>query len=201
MSYWIPTFTGKLIDVRNPDPALIDPVDIAVSLARKPRWNGHTQQALTVAEHSLSGSYDFPDPRQAFQFLLHDAQEAYVGDVSRPLKLLLGDVWRTIEDRFTQAVALRFGLDAARGWEQVSVIDDVLLARERRDLIHPSAAHDARWAWHRASDAVPCVAPQKPRLVIRAFLERFEELSGERVDWSLLPPPRSLWRRFLPPGR
>jgi hypothetical protein len=195
MSFWIPTFTGKLIDIRDPDPKLIDPIDIAVSLARKPRWNGHTQQAITVAEHSLAGSYEFAGRREAFKFLLHDAQEAYLGDVSRPVKLLLGKVWDELEAMFAQTVALRFGLDATAGWEHVGEVDDALLARERRDQVHPAAANDPRWEWHREPDSTACVLPQKPYFVIRAFLERFEELSGERIDWSLLPMRRATWRR------
>ncbi len=192
MSFWIPTFTGKLIDLRDPDAHSIDPIDIAVSLARKPRWNGHTELAYTVAEHSLAASH-LVSADNALAALLHDAAEAYLGDVSRPLKLLLGDVWRETEERFERAVARRFNL--AYPWDQeVSLYDDALLAQERRELIHRQASNDPRWPWVVSPFRADSLLPTKPWFAMVAFLERYAELSRDEVEFRRLPLRRKQWR-------
>lgn len=96
------TVTGKFVDLINPDPADICIEDIAWSLSRLARFNGHTIQALpyTVAQHSIVVAEEAArlmklyNPkvteaelsRIALLGLLHDASEAYTGDVAGPLK-------------------------------------------------------------------------------------------------------------------
>jgi hypothetical protein len=80
--------SGKAFYVTDPKPEDIDILDIAHSLSMQCRYNGHTKGFYSVAEHSVLVANLVP-PRLRLQALLHDASEAYVGDVIRPIKRLL----------------------------------------------------------------------------------------------------------------
>ena len=86
------TVTGKLIDVNNPDPASIDIEDIAWGLSRMPRFCGHTIAAVppSVAQHCIFVSdmilHHTNNREAALVGLLHDASEAYIGDIPSPVK-------------------------------------------------------------------------------------------------------------------
>ena len=70
-----------------PNPKNIYLEDIATSLAHQGRFCGHTKRFYSIAQHSVLVSHHCDYPREG---LMHDGTETYVGDVSRPLKLLLG---------------------------------------------------------------------------------------------------------------
>lgn len=99
--------SGRYFDLTNPDSALVSIDDIAPALARLCRFTGHGA-FYSVAEHSVRVSYLVP-PEFALWGLMHDAAEAYLGDVSAPLKSLLPD-YRAIEDRIEPVVFGAFGL-------------------------------------------------------------------------------------------
>jgi 5'-deoxynucleotidase YfbR-like HD superfamily hydrolase len=85
-------------------------VDIAHALSMICRFTGHTEEHYSVAQHSLIMSEMLPQNLK-LQGLLHDAHEAYVGDVSAPLKRCAGmQAYRDIEDRAWKAVAIAFDL-------------------------------------------------------------------------------------------
>jgi len=85
---WISTYSGKKFCFEKIDPRVIDLNDICQSLAMIPRFNGHTIRHLSVAEHSLNVSTLLPVELK-LDGLLHDAAEAYIGDICRPFKALL----------------------------------------------------------------------------------------------------------------
>lgn len=117
---YIVTYTGRKIPLLEPHPDHIDARDIAHSLAYQCRFTGHTPRHYSVAEHSIRvawqirGKYANPTGwtplRVAKVALLHDAAEAYLGDVSTPLKSLLPEYQR-IENNWQHAVFVAFGLD------------------------------------------------------------------------------------------
>ena len=84
------TFTGRLFDPFNPDPALIDLRDIAHALGNICRFGGHSRRYYSVAEHSILVASLVPEPLR-LPALLHDAAEAYLGDIITPIKR-----WTTI---------------------------------------------------------------------------------------------------------
>lgn len=91
----IETYTGRQLDLAHPDINQISLEDIAIGLSRQPRFLGMTieKQAYCVAQHSLLGVTRLERMNAAFKlrigFLLHDAHEAYTGDISGPMKQLL----------------------------------------------------------------------------------------------------------------
>lgn len=130
---YIQTFSGQHFDLTDPQPDTIRIEDIAHALSQINRFTGHTQRPYSVAQHSLQASY-IVAPQFALEALLHDAHEAYTGDVSAPLKSLLPD-YRALEDRIEAAVRSRFGLPATMSPE-VKRADMIMLATERRDVLH-----------------------------------------------------------------
>lgn len=89
------TGTGRMVDLLNPKPEQIDLEDIVVALAGINRWAGTTGHFFSVASHSLLVGREFlkirPEAtgRELAAALLHDAHEAYTGDITTPLKRVL----------------------------------------------------------------------------------------------------------------
>lgn len=139
MSY-IQTSTGKAFDFLDPRPEMVDIVDIAHALARIGRYTGHCKHFYSVGRHSWLCSYAVDDSDAsgravAYRALLHDAAEAYIGDVTSPLKMLLPD-YREIEDRVTAVVRKALGIvDDAELDAYVKTIDIRMLETERPLLL------------------------------------------------------------------
>lgn len=138
MSSHIMTYTGKLIEPLNPDPALIDIQDIAHALSQVCRFCGHTSSFLSVAQHSVLVSRIVP-PEYALVGLLHDASEAYLSDIARPIKQQpeFGTVYKAAEEKLMLAISEAFGF----AWPMppaVKLADEILLRTEQRDLMPPS---------------------------------------------------------------
>ncbi|MBS1198125.1 MAG: hypothetical protein H6R18_1910 [Proteobacteria bacterium] len=133
MSYLL-TFTGKHLDLIDPQPNMINLLDIAHGLANTCRFSGQCRFYYSVAQHSELASRIVPVEFE-LEALLHDAAEAYLCDIPSPLKLLLPD-YRAIEARMDAAIRERFGLPATTSPE-VKQADLVMLATEKRDLMPP----------------------------------------------------------------
>jgi hypothetical protein len=117
--------TGRRIDPANPRPGDISIEDIAIGLARERRFRGNTKRPYNVAQHSwiveslltkemktlesLQGLSPSAMNLRAKAALLHDASEAYIGDIITPIKELLND-YKELEDRWMQAIAKKFML-------------------------------------------------------------------------------------------
>lgn len=111
----IRTFTGQWIAPVNPDPKRISAVDIAHHLSLVNRFNGATIEPLNVAQHSWWVSYLVRPygPAVELQGLLHDASEAYLGDVTKWLKEdQCMDGYRTVEELVHERIMDSFGLPA-----------------------------------------------------------------------------------------
>ena len=105
---WMQTFMGRQFWPLDPRPDEVHIGDIAESLSKLCRYNGHCEGFYSVAEHSVAVSFNVP-PEMALEGLLHDAAEAYLGDVIRPIKPFLTGL-KAIEAKIEQAIAERFGL-------------------------------------------------------------------------------------------
>lgn len=109
---WIQTYTGKKFDFISPHPSMIDIKDIAHALSNQCRFNGHCRQFYSVAEHSVYVAQEVmkTHPHLGLAALMHDAAEAYVGDMVSPLKAILPE-FKVIEDKVDKVIADRFGFD------------------------------------------------------------------------------------------
>lgn len=109
--------------------------DLAGPLSRLCRFTGHTRVFYSVAQHSVMVAKLLPQ-RYALRGLLHDGAEAFLGDVSSPLKDRLGEAYRSLERPATAAIFAAFGVPENEGAaEAVHHADMVALATEKRDLM------------------------------------------------------------------
>jgi len=126
---WMQTFTGKVFWPMDPVIEDIDITDIAHALANACRFAGHTIRFYSVAEHSVLMARALVNPELQRWALLHDATEAYLVDVPRPVKpFLVG--YREAEAALMAAVAARFGL-AGEMPDLVKSHDNRILIDER----------------------------------------------------------------------
>lgn len=124
--------------------------EIAHALALINRFTGHTSRPYSVAEHSvlvcdIAAGMGL-DAHGQMAALMHDAHEAYCGDVPTPIKDLLGKAWMEVEHPQAALVRNHFALRAAHTAHRAAIkhADLIALATERRDLL-PSAAQATPW--------------------------------------------------------
>jgi len=129
----ITTYTGRVIDPFNPDPKQLHLEDIVQSLSLQVRFCGHVRSLITVAQHCVLVSEMCETEEGQKWGLFHDASEAYISDVPRPVKAHL-PLFKEIEDRLFQAIAERFGLPYPIP-NEVKFYDYVSLYRESRDFM------------------------------------------------------------------
>ena len=170
---WMQTFTGRQFYPMDPHPDDVDPLDIAHALSLLCRYNGHVTRFYSVAEHCVLMSQTFTDPALALWALLHDATEAYVGDMIRPLKRSMPD-YRAAEDRVMRAIAARFGIADTMPAE-VHEADSRILLAERDALMRPSGH-----AWGiDGLEPLPVEIRAWPPLVAeQEYLDRLAELAS-----------------------
>jgi len=133
----ITTFTGNKLDLLHPDPHLISIIDIAHALSNLCRFTGHTCTFYSVAQHSVHvakvvSKISPPLTRAA---LLHDASEAYLGDVSTPLKQLLPD-YIVLEVTWNTAIRQKFNI-LKHDHEIIKKVDQTMAAVEAERFAHP----------------------------------------------------------------
>ena len=105
---YIKTFSGKSINLLEPTSADIELDDIASGLSKICRFGGQCREFYSVAQHSILVAHLVPAHCREIA-LMHDATEAYIGDVIKPLKVLLGHVYSKFERSFDIAIANKFG--------------------------------------------------------------------------------------------
>ena len=109
----INTISGIEVDLLDPRPDMICIEDIAHSLAFQCRFGGHVKKFLSVAQHSIMVAAMAPDDLQKHA-LMHDAAEAYLQDITAPLKVIWGPAYKSLEDRFMKVISVKFNLDPER---------------------------------------------------------------------------------------
>lgn len=208
--YEVETFSGTFVDVSNPDPDTITLEDVAHALSNVCRYGGHCTYFYSVAQHAVFVSKRLE--RQGFgRFeqlagLHHDDAEAFLGDIPRPLKPLLGTTYSRLTDKMDAAIVratrLPFQIDLrdaddpeseyveAFHWPKVKTADNWSLFVEARHLL-PSEGRQW-WDGGQAADSwglepLPSriVTPdyylgyQSPKKSKAAFLARHHELTKE----------------------
>lgn len=147
---WVQTITGRAVSLLDPRPDDIDIInDIAPALGRICRFNGHAAFGFySVAQHSVIGArqmyLETQDRNLAAAFLLHDAHEAYLGDITTPVKRAVCDPERLFmcASAMDRAIFAAAGLPVDRGYcagdltrDAVHLMDRRMLAAERRRLL------------------------------------------------------------------
>jgi len=173
--------SGDVFDPLDPDPDKILIADIATALGNQCRFTGHVGRFYSVAEHSVHVSRCVP-PEYAKPALLHDASEAYIGDLNSPLKneTELGRLYREVEQPLQALIEAKFGIATYEWADAVKAADESMREIERLQLLPRTEAGDELWAeWPADSSLVPehcwpqCWQPEMARVL---FLERFREV-------------------------
>jgi hypothetical protein len=171
---WMQTFTGKAFYPMAPRAEDIDIRDIAHALSLLCRYGGHVQRFYSVAEHCILMSRAVA-PEHALWALLHDATEAYVGDMVRPLKHSL-PAYMAAEDRVMAAICERFGLEHGPMPAAVKEADTRILVNEREALM---GKPDRPWSSLERVTPLPVVVwGWRPPTAEDRYLARFEELTA-----------------------
>lgn len=181
---YISTYLGNRFWPEEPRIDRIALEDIAHGLAYQCRFNGQTRAFYSVAQHSLLVARILP-PHLQRAALLHDAAEAYLGDIVKPLKRLLPDFAR-IESGVTALIAQAFGVDFGSDapeapeprraiYRAIKHADMVALATEKRDLMpHSTEA----WSYLRGFEPLPePIEPLPPAEAKAAFMAAWSRLA------------------------
>ncbi|NML59951.1 phosphohydrolase [Massilia sp. RP-1-19] len=172
---YVSTFSGNRFYPLEPRIDHVAIEDIAHGLAYQCRFNGQTCEFYSVAQHSLVVASLVP-PALRLAALLHDAAEAYLGDMVKPLKVLLPE-FAAIEDKVSLIIGAAFGVDFS-DYGPIKEADLIALATEKRDLMPHSVE---RWAYLDTVRALPGpIVPMSPRDAKLAFLDEFDRLLGLR---------------------
>lgn len=178
---YLQTVSGRWVNPFDPDPEQIELADIARALANQCRFGGHCRTFYSVAQHCVLVSElieaDGGSIEDALAALMHDAAEAYLGDLPHPIKhrSQLGAAFIEAEQPLERVIRGRFSI--ADPSAAVKRIDRALLATERRVF---SAE---RWHWPELSGVVPLdleLQAWSPNEAAEAFLRRFEALDARR---------------------
>lgn len=184
--------SGEYVDPMNLQPDDLRLEDIAHALAKQCRFSGHTRTFYSVAEHCVRVSLVLHgQSAEAVELsmwgLLHDASEAYLVDLPRPLKHHsgIGEAYRAAEEIAEQAIAEKFGLPFPIP-DEVKAADAVLLATERRDLL-PARDDDSAFNWLNEPPLRARIRnPWTPEHAEWEFLRRYRYLDRRRTELAAL---------------
>lgn len=170
---WIQTFTGKKFYPFDPQPDQICIEDIAHALSLKCRFSGHLKYHYSVAEHSLNVAELVPRELK-IHALLHDAAEAYLPDMPRPIKHdPRMKFYREMEDKIQAAICRRFGLPHETP-KEIKEADTVMLVTEAEQLLPGDCE------WIKDFDAEPLgkiIGVGDPHVIEYSFLTTIRGLS------------------------
>lgn len=176
---WIQTVSGLKFPLDNIHPEVILIDDIAHALAMLCRFNAQCLRPYSVSEHSVHVSREIRQDL-ALLGLMHDAAEAYLGDVPGPLKKHLPDFCK-FEDRLSTAIAAKFAFtipaEDSQEARELKRADLQLLVDEKAKIMAPEPE-----PWRddlppvKDPSRVECWAPEQAKA---QFLARFRELTGE----------------------
>lgn len=168
----IRTISGQYVNVFEPDPDTILISDIAHALSNQCRFGGHLPRFYSVAEHSLL-CHAIAKPEAKFDALMHDASEAYLLDMPKPIKVEIKQ-YNEIEDNLMNIIAKKFGFNYPKN-EEVERVDHYLL----------------EWEWNvimlgRKNSGFPPIDYLTPQEAKRIFLETFNEEMAKRKQLAVI---------------
>jgi uncharacterized protein len=178
---YLQTVSGRWVNPFDPDPDQLDAGDIARALANQCRFGGHSRVFYSVAQHSVIVSELVEqrggDAEDVFAALMHDASEAYLGDMPHPIKhrSSLGAAFKAAEDHLEAALRERFRIKA--DVPEIKRADRALLATERR------AFSAEGWHWPELEGVEPLeleLTALAPDEAAQAFAQRYAELDARR---------------------
>jgi hypothetical protein len=131
------THSGKLLNILDPDEKDIDIESIGAALSKICRFGGHLKKHYSVAEHSVLATREAINNNEYLEIcrgiLLHDAAEAYLGDVVKPLKNELKE-YLDIEFKLESVIERKFNVKIKENWSRIKKYDNGMFALENETL-------------------------------------------------------------------
>jgi hypothetical protein len=190
---WIETYTGKKFYPFSPNPGEFDIKDIAHSLSNQCRFNGHVKEFYSVAQHCVLIANYLEHIGHSLSYilagLLHDAGEAYVGDIITPVKRVfpqLAIYEHNLMIRIFRWADIDINRDIMRAVERV---DKMILYSEKQVLLGDKID------WGFKSIGVPLffkIEPWSPGLAESEYLKIYQTLS-DKLKYNLMKP---VWPRL-----
>jgi len=174
------TRSGLYFDFVDPQPDQITIEDIAWGLSQTCRFGGQCLEYYSVAQHSILVSQIVPHEHR-LAGLMHDAAEAYIGDMVGPLKQLIPD-FKVIEKRIEAVIFAKFGIALPLD-PSIKHADLRLLRTEQRDLTAGSGEN-----WNGLDRYAPLPFPiraMKPLAAFVAFLSLWDSYNGNAVGITI----------------
>lgn len=195
---WMQTASGRTVALTAVSPAAISIRDIAAHLSKICRFAGACNQFYSVAQHSIlvSNLVFELGPDAALYGLLHDGHEAYIGDITQPAKLAIGQMLGPnahspideIAQRLDRAIYEMAGLSwpvPGRIKQAIHHADRRALATEKRDLMADGPDWgDLPTPWRAAIKPWPWVKAEEK------FLELYDDLAAMAGRPTLAEHPR-----------
>jgi hypothetical protein len=169
---WLQTYSGGCFFPIDPRPEDVHIEDIAHSLSHQCRYAGHCRDFYSIAEHCCH-IYDAIEDEHKFAALMHDASEAYLVDVPRPVKPYLTN-YKEIEARIEEVIFTKYGLPFPFH-PRVKEFDNNIIVDEKEALMAPC---DQEWyliGLAKVGAVIECWSPGRAEA---EFLDRF------RRHWS-----------------
>lgn len=170
---WIQTYSGKKFSLVDPQPEDVDIVDVIAALGNVVRFAGHCRGAYTVLQHSVHVCDACPDEFR-YDGLMHDAPEAYYGDITRPMKDVLSKLFDGQFSRWTEKIDRVVHYALGIPWpvpRPVKHADCVVLATEARDLMGPLLE-----LWRCMPPPLKReIVPLPPQQVYSMFVDRYKK--------------------------
>ena len=170
---WIETYTGKQFYPLEPDIDLIDIEDIAHALSNICRFTGHCEEFYSVAQHSVIVCAHCT-PENALAGLLHDAAEAYICDIAKPIKPFITN-YKQMEEKLLRVIFEKFQVPYPYP-DEIKKIDLRLAYTEGKQL----GFHTETWRplvepihWN--------IFPWHPPAAKRSFLWAFHDLTCRKI--------------------
>lgn len=169
---YITTFSGRKMYFLNPTPDMVDIEDIAHALSHVCRFGGHTANFYSVAQHSLSVA---AIAENRLEGLLHDASEAYLVDIPKPIKGHLTS-YKDIETKIMEAIAAKLGA----GWPVSEDTHDADLMQLKMEAKYLVTKNDWRHLFptRRTHGVIPHAEMLSPKDVKGAFLVVYNQLKA-----------------------
>lgn len=166
--------SGHYFDLANPQPEDFETQDVSGALSKMCRFGGQIERFYSVAEHLVhcarQAKADGHGGGVQLACLLHDAAEAFVGDVVRPLKNMLRG-YAEVEAAAERAIAAKYGVDFTKHKATVKEIDNAMLIAERKALF---SRDNVEWAGESQvrvlSPDIRCWGPAEAQLAFEATL-------------------------------
>lgn len=193
--FWTQSHSGKPFDLFDPKPEQIDIHDIAIALSRIARYNGHTKEFYSVAEHCVIGSKLYPNitAKERLDILLHDAAEAYIGDIVDPLKKNFPWI-KHIESNILGVIYEALELERPEDKSLIKQTDLIMVHLEKSSLMAPEQRDWRLPSRPEAEIEFKGFYNWSPNQALIEFLLRYDSL---RKDMDMITHVEALHDKFM----